>query len=162
MIFGRAYRRACGGDVMRITPGSGPCYACLLEDRIASSEVSRADQDGVPAYADQPVQVEPGLALDIAPIAHMCARLAILELVRGTASALCSLDADLPGHMFLWANRREHDFEGWKPAGYGVSGLGVQRWFPVRTDAREDCPVCAESRFLATLEAELLGVHAPG
>lgn len=160
-IFGRAYTRACGGDVIRVRPGAGPCYECLFGDAGPAEEVSSSRSESAPAYADRPAVVEPGLALDIAPIALMCARLAIQELVRGTGSSLESLDEDLPGSIFMWGNRREGQFAGWAPMGYGTSGFTVQRWFCARAERRPGCPACDEEAFLREL-ATGTGLDASG
>ena len=158
-IFGRAWVRARGGDVLRVVPG-GACFECLLDLRQVEEEVTASRAQAI-AYADAPVVAEPGLALDIAPISLMCARLVLQELVRGRGSALESLDADLPGSYFLWANRREGEFEHWKPAGYRMNGLHVQRWYAVRTPRKPDCHACGEGEAcLEGLRAELEGVGA--
>ena len=146
-IFGRAYTRACGGDVIRVMPG-GPCYECLFSGTAGEEELSAAD---APAYAAAPTTVEPGLALDIAPIAAMCARLTIQELVRGRGSALESLDADLPGSLFLWANRREGPFSAWRPMRFGLAEMAVHRWYGMRAARNPICPTCNEESFLAGL-----------
>jgi molybdopterin/thiamine biosynthesis adenylyltransferase len=147
-IFGRAYTRACGGDVLRVAPG-GPCYECLF----GTVDEAAATADA-PAYAETPVTVEPGLALDIAPIAEMCARLVLQEIVRGRGSALESLDEDLPGAMFLWANRREGPFAGYAPMRTGFRELAVMRWYGMRADRKPGCPICDEDAFLDHLLQE--------
>jgi molybdopterin/thiamine biosynthesis adenylyltransferase len=153
-IFGRAFRRACGGDVIRVRPGEGPCYECLIAGRSSEEEVSHAGSAQATAYTDVPVRVEPGLALDVAPVALMCARLALQELVRGTGSSLEASEADLRGSLFLWVNRREHQFAQWKPMGFGVSGQAPFRWYAARTEQSSACPVCREDAFLDALERE--------
>lgn len=160
-VFGRAYTRACGGDVIRVVPG-GPCYDCLFGAVDVEEEVATLRSAGVPAYADRPVAVEPGLALDIAPIAQMCARLVLQELVRGRGSALESLDDDLPGALFLWANRREGSFADWKPMRFGMGELAVMRWYGMRAARSPTCPTCNEDAFLERLLAQAepsLGAH---
>ena len=149
-IFGRAYTRACGGDVIRVR-SDGPCYECLFAALSTDEEVTSVRSAGAPAYAAEAVRVEPGLALDIAPIAAMCSRLAIQELVRGRASSLESLDKDFPGSLFFWANRREGQFAGWSPMGFGHSALAVHRWYSARTKRNPSCPTCNEDAFLASL-----------
>ncbi|MES2644202.1 MAG: ThiF family adenylyltransferase [Myxococcota bacterium] len=149
-IFGRAYTRASGGDVARVAPG-GPCYDCLYAGFVADEEVASSRSAGAPAYADTPVLAEPGLALDILPIALMCARLAVQELVRGRGSSLESLDEDFPGALFLWANRREGQFAEWAPMRFGHRGFAVHRWYGLSAPRNPRCPTCNEDAFLATL-----------
>lgn len=70
--YGRAYTRACGGDVVQVLPGvDDPCYACHAEKRIVQEEVSSTRDADRLAYADRPVPIEPGLTVDIQPIANM-------------------------------------------------------------------------------------------
>lgn len=152
-VFGRAYTRACGGDVIRVRPDlGGPCYECLIGS--VDEEVSSASSEQAVAYADRPAVVEPGLALDIAPIALMCVRLVIQELVRGTGSTLESLDQDLPGSLFVWANRRDGQFAGWKPMGFGVGVQSVHRWYCARAPRNPLCAACNEEAFLRDLAPE--------
>lgn len=153
-IFGRAYVRASGGDVIRVTPG-GPCYECLFGGVPVEEEVSSVHSRQIPGYAGAEVRVEPGLSLDIAPIAFLCARLVIQELVRGTDSSLRSLDDDLPGSLFLWANRREGQFAEWEPMGYGYKRMAVQRWYCLNAPRNPGCPACNEEAFLGLLESEI-------
>ena len=152
-IFGRAYTRACGGDVARVSAG-GPCWECLFAQVVAEEEVASVNSAGAVAYADAPARAEPGLALDIAPIAQMCARLVIVELVRGKGSTLESLDDDLVGSFFLWANRREGQFALWPPMGFGLRDMAVQRWYAMRTPRVSDCAACGEEQFVARLLSE--------
>lgn len=152
-IFGRAYTRACGGDVARVSAG-GPCWECLFAQVVAEEEVASVNSAGAVAYADAPARAEPGLALDIAPIAQMCARLVITELVRGKGSTLESLDDDLVGSFFLWANRREGQFAQWPPMGFGLRVMAVQRWYAMRTPRIPDCAACGEEKLIARLLAQ--------
>jgi molybdopterin/thiamine biosynthesis adenylyltransferase len=146
-IYGRAYTRACGGDVLRVAP-EGPCFDCVFGAIGAAEEVSSARSAAAPAYADAPIVAEPGLALDIAPIAQMVARLVLVELVRGTDSSLVSLDDDLAGDLYLWANRREGQFADFSPMGFGVAAMAIMRWYAVRAARNPLCPTCNEAAFL--------------
>ena len=146
-IFGFAQTRAAAGDVIRVSP-KGPCWDCIFPHAAPQTEISSARSPGAAAYADVPVHAEPGLALDIQPIALMCARLTLQELVRGRGSALESLDEDLPGSRFLWVNRREGNFAGWKPMGNGVREFAVHRWYGMKVERNPLCPTCNEQAFL--------------
>lgn len=153
-IFGRAYQRACGGDVIRYRPG-GPCYECLFGKGAIEEEVSSRRSRQIPAYADVPARVEPGLSVDIAPISLFCVRLVIQELVLGTGSSLRSLEDDLVGSLFLWANRREGQFSTWQPMGHSFKRMAVQRWYCLKAPRDPKCPACNEDAFLRGLEEEL-------
>src|ERR1019366_9114049 len=96
-VYGGAFRRAYGGQVLRVRPKKSPCHQCFvaaMPDEASDVEVSTsADADAV-AYSDQPVAVEPGLSLDVLPIANMVAKLALLELLAGKQSSLNILNRD--------------------------------------------------------------------
>ena len=153
-IFGRAFRRACGGDVIRVSPG-GPCYECLVGAIPAEEETSGRSTEDAPAYADAPAPVEPGLSLDIAPIALMVARLAVQELVRGTGSTLERVDEDLRAPLYIWSNRREERFSDWRPLAFGVSGQTPFRWYGAKAVRRAGCAACDEEGFMAAMEEAL-------
>ena len=157
VVFGRAFVRASGGDVIRVRPQDPdcPCYSCLIGERVEEEEITSARSSAAPAYADRPVRAEPGLSLDIAPIAHFCARLVLQELLRGTDSGLRSLEEDLPGSLFLWANRREGRFAQWPVMGASVRSLAVQRWYGVRARRNPACETCNPDAFLDALMASV-------
>jgi molybdopterin-synthase adenylyltransferase len=155
MVFGRAYKRACGGDVVVVRPG-GPCYNCLFGKVSPDEEVSSESSGQAPAYSDVVAVIEPGLSLDIAPIALMCARMVLVEMFRDTDTALGRLGVDLEARLFLWGNRRDAQFKHWAPMRYAMDGLRVQRWYGMRTPPpQDDCAVCNPEAFLAELEAQL-------
>ena len=145
-VFGRAYLRACGGDALRVR-ADGPCYSCMVSERIVSEEVTAGT---APAYSDRPLEVQPGLAVDIAPISWMCTRLALQALLGAPEQ-----DGDLRADLYIWANRREHQFSRWEPMDFSVKRMTVNRWYGVRMARRADCPVCNEEAFLADLEGLL-------
>jgi len=150
-IFGRAYVRACGGDAIAVRP-NGPCYNCLFQGGGPEEEVSSASSEQASAYADVEVVAEPGLAMDVAPIALFCARLTLAELTRGMDDlSIATLNEDLEAALYLWGNRRDGQFSGWKPLGFSPSGLRVQRWYGMRAAVRPDCDVCRPEAFLASL-----------
>ena len=152
-LFGRALTRAAGGDVLRVRPGQGPCLACVFaagglksEDEEVSS-LTQAVRDA-PAYAlpgDLGARVHPGLTTDIAPIANMMARLALLELSRGTSAGIAATDGDLAADFYIWANRRERTYAGWQAMGFRADRLSVLRWYGVRTSRLPGCMQCGES-----------------
>ena len=146
-IFGRVYARGCGGDVVMVRP-NGPCYHCMFGEVNIEEEVSTTPRD-LPVYATELVAPEPGLSLDVAPVAHMCTRLALVELCKNTPSQLATLAEDLCAPMFLWANRRVDQFEEWKPMALGFQDMAVQRWYGIGVDIDPLCPVCRAGAFAA-------------
>lgn len=155
-IFGRAFTRACGGDVIRYRPG-GPCYECLVGRGEKAAALPSAGQKT--AYSDRPVTAVPGLSLDIAPVSQMCARLVVQELVRGTGSGLEVLNAELDAPVYVWANRREAQFQEWSPMGASVGGLTVMRWYGSRADRRPGCPSCDAGAWMAASREEAARVR---
>lgn len=143
--FGRAYTRACGGDVIQVLPGRGmPCYACHAEAQIVNEEVSSRRDAERTAYADKPVAIEPGLAIDVWPIANMIARLVVLRLCAGTASTLVETAEELVAPLYLWANRRQENFAAWPAAGArSHKGLAILRWYAVGMPKNPECVACA-------------------
>ena len=157
-IFGRAFTRAEGGDVLRHRPG-GPCYCCLFGGGNDFSEeitnVASARRDGrIPAYAseeDADAQVFVGLSSDIEPICNLMVKLALVELSRGRADGLAGLDAELEYDYYLWANRRDRYFSNWQPFPGGKQPT-ILRWYGVRLDRDENCPVCGKEIVLEGAE----------
>ncbi|MEM1355017.1 MAG: ThiF family adenylyltransferase [Planctomycetota bacterium] len=149
MIVGGAFRRAYGGQVLMVRPGSGPCYECFLRTlprEAKDQEIGGRRQAARIAYADRPVPIEPGLANDIAPISQFMIKLAIQQLIRGHAGSLASLDEDLTAPLFQWFNRRERDttYERLPPLGCGVNGLRVLRWQGIDLPRDPACPACVD------------------
>ena len=152
-IFGRAYVRACGGDAIAVRAG-GPCYNCLFHGGGPEEEVSSAGSGQAPAYADVEVVAEPGLAMDVAPIALFCARLTLAELTRGMKDlSIATLNQDFEAALYLWGNRRDGQFAQWQPLGFAPGGLRIQRWYGMRAGVRPDCDVCQPDAFLDGLRA---------
>lgn len=151
-IFGRAITRAEGGDVFRYRPG-GPCYCCLVgagtfnaaEEEI--TDIASARRDGrIPAYmsqADAEAVVQVGLSTDIEPICNLMVKLTLVELSRGQASGISSLENDLVYDFYMWANRREIKYANWAPLPNAGNMPTVLRWYGVRINKNEGCPVCS-------------------
>ncbi len=146
-IFGRALTRAAAGDVLRVRPHAGPCLACVFsagmdrEEEVTSAR-GAANGPGYVTEGDRAALIQPGLASDIAPISNMMVRLALVELSRGTAVSLASLDEDLVADLYIWANRRERAYEAWAPMGYGSRTPSVLRWYGARAERVAECPEC--------------------
>jgi len=134
MLTAGAFRRAYGGQVLRVRPHKSPCFTCFIDslpDVAKNNEITSIEQTEGIAYTDKPVPVEPGLANDIAPINQMVVKLAIQELLKGKSTTLQSLETDLAMPLYLWINRREKDtsYEDLEPMKDNVSDMAIMRWY---------------------------------
>ena len=158
LIIAGAFRRAYGGQVLRIRPGESMCYQCflmMLPEQSKDEEISSSEQAQDLAYTDRPVAIEPGLSNDIAPISTMVVKLLIQELLRGSKTTLRSLDEDLVAPMYLWLNRRDADsqFAGIEPLEYNVNTFSILRWCGIDIKPHPGCPVCGNfEKYLAEKE----------
>ena len=151
-IYGRAFTRAEGGDVLIQRPG-GPCYCCLVGGgNVQAEEITdeaSARRDGrIAAYVspeDADAMVQVGLSSDIAPICDMMVKLALLELSRGRESGISCLEKELVHDYYIWANRRERRFQNWKPMPEAGGMPTILRWYGARIERDKDCPVCSGS-----------------
>lgn len=144
-LFGRAFHRACGGDVIQVVPERNtPCYACHTEERVVEEEISSVRDANAIAYADVVVPIEPGLHVDIAPLANMISRLALFHLIKGTESSLISTAEELDAPLYLWGNRREHTFSKWPPMKRSFSSMSILRWYGISVPKNPSCVVCGE------------------
>lgn len=153
-IFGGAFRRAYGGQVLRVRPKQSPCHQCFISampEKETDVEVStESDADAI-AYSDRPVAVEPGLSLDVLPIANLVAKLALLELLAGEKSSLNILQRDFDAPWYLWLNRPElgTEYAGLPPLSESSDEMTIQRWYGVYLERDAECSVCGD--FLAVL-----------
>jgi molybdopterin/thiamine biosynthesis adenylyltransferase len=145
-LYGRAFTRACGGDVIQVVPSQQtPCYACHIQERVVDEEISsQRDADAI-AYADRPVPIEPGLHVDITPISNMISRLALAHLAIGTGSSLELIADELNAPLYLWGNRREHNFAQWEPMQRTFSKMSILRWYGITIPANKHCCVCGKA-----------------
>ena len=148
-IFGGAFRRAYGGQILRVRPHDTACYHCFvlaMPDTEADREVSSEADALAIAYADRPMPVEPGLALDVAPISVMAAKLALQELIRNVESSLHVLDRDLEAGWYLWINRPEPgtEYASWPPLSDSSDEMTVLRWYGIHLDIDPGCPTCGD------------------
>ena len=152
-IFGRAITRAAGGDVFRFKPG-GPCYSCLLgtrfinphDEEISSEEAGRRS-GAIPAYAsprDINTMVQVGLSIDIQPICNLMLKLSLLELSKGMASGITSLEDDLKYDAYIWANRRDNNFKNWHPFYKSGAHQTILKWYGINIPKDEECVICSE------------------
>lgn len=152
-LFGAVRRRAYAGEILQLVPGVTPCYQCFVmglpEEPKGGGDPLPGDTSAhteIPSYADRPVLAEPGLSLDIAPVALMLAKLALVRMLAGSGSArFDSLAEDLVAPRLLWLNRREPGtiYEEWPPMADSLGeGPRVQQWLGMWLDRRPDCPAC--------------------
>lgn len=149
VIFGGAFRRAYGGQVFRVLPGESPCYHCFvlaMPDREADAEISSQRDAEAIAYSDMPVAIEPGLSIDVAPIANMVSKLALMELLKGKESTLHMLDRDFTAPWYFWVNRPEPNTEyaTIEPLSDSADGLTILRWYGVHLEKDLACPTCGD------------------
>jgi molybdopterin/thiamine biosynthesis adenylyltransferase len=106
-VYGAAYDRAFGGDVLRVVPPDSACYECFYKQITEIFET--APKKTIDYSAEDPTKVvaEPGLGLDVAFIGLILAKMALLTLLRGTRSTL----DDFPKDYVMWGNRREWVFD---------------------------------------------------
>src|SRR5258708_39306507 len=138
-VYGGAFRRAYGGQVLRVRPKKSPCHQCFvaaMPDEASDVEVSTSADAEAIAYSDRPVAVEPGLSLDVLPIANMVAKLALLELVSDTSSSLKSLRRDFDAPWYLWLNRAEPEtqYSNWPPLSESSDEMTIHRWYGIYFD----------------------------
>lgn len=162
-IIAGAFRRAYGGQILRIHPRQSLCYQCFLNylpGQAADEEISNQRHADAVSYSDKPVPVEPGLGNDIAPITQMVCKLVIQELLKGQDTTLRSLDEDLVAPLYMWFNRREKDTdqEKWPPLAFDCDGMHVMRWYGAAIAKNPACPVCGD--FLGEL-AKQHGLDMP-
>ena len=155
-IYGGAFRRAYGGQVLRVRPKVSPCQQCFvaaMPEEAANVEISSASDAADIAYSDQPVAVEPGLSLDVLPIANMVAKLALAELLSDKPSTLRILERDYDAPWYLWLNRPEPGtpYSDWPPLSESSDEMTINRWYGIYFDRDAQCPACGD--FLVSLAA---------
>lgn len=148
-LYGGAFRRAYGGQVLRVVPRKTICFQCFLDtlpDYAIDTEISSTRQAQNIQYSDVIIPIEPGLSIDISPISMLMTRLAILELLKDKSHTLESLYEDFKGAWYLWLNRREvgTKYEQLIPLEYNVDGLHIMRWYSINIERFRNCPVCGE------------------
>jgi len=149
LIIAGAFRRAYGGQVLRVRPNESLCFQCFIDSlpqQAQDQEISSIEQAQGLAYTDCPVPIEPGLATDIAPINQMVVKLVIQELLRGTDTTWRFLDEDLVASLYLWLNRREQgtDYAKLEPLEFNIDGMSILRWYGIDIPQNSACPVCGD------------------
>lgn len=152
-LYGSCAVRAAGGQVARVRPKIGPCFSCIFTDAIIEnmeeemSSFRQARKANPPYIGDDEVQaqIQVGLSSDIAPIANLMVKLALVELCRGKESALSSLENDLEASFYMWANRREQQYAVYlEDSFYRSDEPGILRWYPMSSDRRPSCKICQD------------------
>jgi molybdopterin/thiamine biosynthesis adenylyltransferase len=156
-VYGGAFRRAYGGQVLIVRPGRSPCYQCFvmaMPEEAADQEITSAAEAEEIAYTDRPVPVEPGLSLDVAPISLMVAKLALNELIKDRPTTLVSLERDLAAPWYLWINRPEPGttYAAWPPLSESSDDMTILRWYGIDFGRDTSCPVCGD--FASAMQAE--------
>jgi len=146
-LYGGAFRRAYGGQVLRVRPKTSPCHECFvaaMPEESTDEEISSQEAADAVAYSDRPVAVEPGLSLDVLPIANMLTKLALIELVADTSSTLKILKADYAAPWYLWLNRPEPGtrYADWPALSDSIDEMTINRWYGIDLARDSDCPVC--------------------
>jgi len=149
MLVAGAFRRAYGGQVLRVLPHKSPCFTCFVDslpDIARDNEITSIEQAEGLAYTDRPVPIEPGLANDIAPINQMVVKLAIQTLIEGKKTTLKSLDQDLEMPLYLWLNRRENNtcYENLEPMKDNIANMSILRWYGINIPKNPHCPDCGD------------------
>jgi molybdopterin/thiamine biosynthesis adenylyltransferase len=159
-LYGGAFRRAYGGQVLRVRPGQSPCHQCfiaVMPEEAADVEISSTSEAEAVAYSDRPVAVEPGLSLDVLPIATFLAKLALLELLVGKTTSLDTLRRDFDAPWYLWLNRPEPgtQYAAWPPLSESSDEMTINRWYGIYFDRDAGCPACGD---FTTAQAIAYGV----
>jgi hypothetical protein len=148
-VYGGAFRRAYGGQVQRVHPRQSPCFECFvaaMPDEASDVEVSSAADAADIAYSDRPVAVEPGLSLDVLPIANMVTKLALMELVADKQTSLSILKKDYEAPWYLWLNRPEPgtQYASLPPLNTLDDEMTINRWYGIHFERDTACPVCGD------------------
>jgi molybdopterin/thiamine biosynthesis adenylyltransferase len=142
VLFPRCNARASAGDVFVQSPDkSMPCLDCWVT-KLPQNE-TRIPEEDLPAYATDNAPALPGLALDIAPIAHWCARLSLNALSANSVES----------GLWIWSNRPEGGSASWRLADASMNGLTTARWYKVHIQKDLSCPSCAEQSFIQQINS---------
>jgi molybdopterin/thiamine biosynthesis adenylyltransferase len=149
VIFGGAFRRAYGGNILRVHPSESACYHCFvlaMPEKELDQEISSEDNASDIAYSDMPVAIEPGLSLDISPIGIMVSKLALQELIKNKPSTLHILDKDFEANWYFWINRPEPktDYTSLPPLSESYDEMTILRWYAVTLSKDPNCPTCGD------------------
>ncbi len=165
-VYGGAFRRAYGGQVLRVRPHRSPCYQCFvmaMPEKDEDFEIASERDSLEVAYSDRPAPIEPGLSLDVAPISTMVTRLALHELVLGKPTPLAGLERDFSAPWYLWINRPEAgtQYARLPPLSESADEMTIMRWYGIELDREPGCPACGDFRSVAQETYGLTGTALP-
>ncbi len=148
-VYGGAFRRAYGGQVLRVRPKQSPCHECFvaaMPEESTDIEISSSAAADEIAYSDQPVAIEPGLSLDVLPIANMLTKLVLMELLADKESSLSILKRDFDAPWYLWLNRPEPgtQYASWPPLSESSDEMTINRWYGIYIDRDPGCSACGD------------------
>jgi molybdopterin/thiamine biosynthesis adenylyltransferase len=148
-VYGGAFRRAYGGQVLRVRPKRSPCQECFvaaMPEESADVEVSSVAAADDIAYSDRPVAIEPGLSLDVLPIANMLTKLALLELLDDMPTSLSILKRDFDAPWYLWLNRPEPgtQYADFPPLSESSDEMTINRWYGIYFERDPACSACGD------------------
>ena len=130
VVYAATFHRAFCGEVFRVIPGNGPCYACythfLERTGVAEETTSAIDYDD--PELDEKLAISPGLGMDIEMVSLIAAKVSLITLLEGTEYEM----PPYPGNYIFWGNR---------PMENGL----VSRYFECRfweVPRNEICKVC--------------------
>ena len=117
-----------------------------MPEQAADVEVSSAAGAAAVAYSDRPVDVEPGLSLDVLPIATFLTKLSLLELLADKPTSLSILKRDFSAPWYLWLNRPEPGtpYASWPPMSESSDEMAINRWYGIGFDRDPGCAACAD------------------
>jgi len=103
VIYAATFHRAFCGEVFRVIPGDGPCYACythFLERTGVVEETTRAIDYDDPEMEEK-LSTSPGLGMDIEMVSLIAAKISLITLLEGTEYEM----PPYPGNYIFWGNR---------------------------------------------------------
>lgn len=144
-VFAGAYERACGGEVVVVQPGQGPCLYCAVGFR-SGLEPSIEVHERRPAYQDthaNQLNAEPGLSVDIGYLASVAAA-HVLALLDPTTSRDSLRRPDRGFVLLHGGSEPRGDFRGLFHEPFEYIYAQVRRGEP--------CPICGWTSLLDTTQ----------
>ena len=137
IVVGGCFERAAGGLVFSYDPRNddAACLNCLMERGVGiRPDTTEAAQHLVRDYGltEDELHAQQGMFVDIAFVATLVAKVALVTVLRGQAHDL----GELPGNLVVWDSRKL-----------------VARWASI--ERRDDCAVCNTEAWLAAQEVAL-------
>ena len=78
----------------------------------------------------------------------MMVKLALMELSRGAASGITSLEEEFPFAYYMWANRRERNYTNWASFANPGHMPTIMRWYGVELERDKGCAICGNATSL--------------